>query len=319
MLTAAAIVLGLVMLYAGGELLVRGAVGVAVSLGLSPLLIGITLVGFGTSTPELVTSIDAALRGSPGIAVGNVVGSNIANILLILGLGAVIAPIAFTRRALSRDVFVVVLTSLAVVALAAAGEIGRGIGVALVVALAIYLALAQSQERAAERAAEEAAVEAAIPQGGRLSLWLGLPMAVVGIAVVVAGAHLLVEGALKLAVFFGVSDTVIGLTVVALGTSLPELATTATAAFRREGDVALGNVLGSCIFNVFGILGVTAIVQPLIVPAVIFTFDAWVLLATALVLVAFAVTGRRLSRAEGLVFVGAYAVYVGYLSLTALT
>lgn len=313
MLTAAAIIIGLVMLYAGGELLVRGSVAVAASLGLSPLLIGITLVGFGTSTPELVTSIDAALRGAPGIAVGNVVGSNIANILLILGIGAVIAPIAFTRRALSRDVFVVALTGLAVLALAALGEVGRFAGIALVAVLAAYLVLAQSQERATGRVAAEAAVKVATAANP----WLSLLVAVVGIAVVVTGAHLLVDGAIHLAALFGVSDTVIGLTVVAVGTSLPELSATVTAALRREGDVALGNVLGSCIFNVFGILGVTAIVQPLVVPGVIFRFDAWVLLATTLLLAVFAITGRRLSRTEGIVFLAAYAAYVAYLALTA--
>ena len=313
MLTAAAIVLGLVLLYVGGELLVRGSVAVAAALGMSPLLIGITLVGFGTSTPELVTSIDAALRGLPGIAVGNVVGSNIANILLILGLGAVIAPIAFTQRALSRDVFVVALSGIAVLALAAVGEVGRVAGIALVLALAAYLALAQAQERTRGRTAAAATVAAATV----VNPWLSLLVAVVGIAIVVAGAHLLVDGAVELAAFFGVSDTVVGLTVVAVGTSLPELATTVTAALRRQGDVALGNILGSCIFNVFGILGVTAIVQPLIVPEVIFRFDAWVLLATTLLLVVFAVTGRRLSRTEGIVFVAAYAAYVAWLAATA--
>ena len=313
MLTAAAIVLGLVLLYVGGELLVRGSVAVAAALGMSPLLIGITLVGFGTSTPELVTSIDAALRGLPGIAVGNVVGSNIANILLILGLGAVIAPIAFTQRALSRDVFVVALSGIAVLVLAAVGEVGRVAGIALVLALAAYLTLAQSQERTPGRTAAAATVAAATI----VNPWLSLLVAVVGIAIVVVGAHLLVDGAVELAAFFGVSDTVVGLTVVAVGTSLPELATTVTAALRRQGDVALGNILGSCIFNVFGILGVTAIVQPLIVPAVIFRFDAWVLLATTLLLVVFAVTGRRLSRTEGIVFVAAYAAYVAWLAATA--
>ena len=313
MLTAAAIVLGLVLLYVGGELLVRGSVAVAAALGMSPLLIGITLVGFGTSTPELVTSIDAALRGLPGIAVGNVVGSNIANILLILGLGAVIAPIAFTQRALSRDVFVVALSGIAVLALAAVGEVGRVAGIALVLALAAYLALAQAQERTRGRTAAAATVAAATV----VNPWLSLLVAVVGIAIVVVGAHLLVDGAVELAAFFGVSDTVVGLTVVAVGTSLPELATTVTAALRRQSDVALGNILGSCIFNVFGILGVTAIVQPLIVPEVIFRFDAWVLLATTLLLVVFAVTGRRLSRTEGIVFVAAYAAYVAWLAATA--
>lgn len=313
MLTAAAIVLGLVLLYVGGELLVRGSVAVAAALGMSPLLIGITLVGFGTSTPELVTSIDAALRGLPGIAVGNVVGSNIANILLILGLGAVISPIAFTQRALSRDVFVVTLTGIAILALAAVGEVGRIAGTALVLALAAYLVLAQSQERTSGWRAASATVSAA----AGINPWLSLLIAIVGIAIVVAGAHLLVDGAVELAAFFGVSDTIVGLTVVAVGTSLPELATTVTAALRRQGDVALGNILGSCIFNVFGILGVTAIVQPLIVPEVIFRFDAWVLLATTLLLVVFAITGRRLNRAEGIVFVAAYAGYVAYLAATA--
>jgi cation:H+ antiporter len=309
LLTALAIVGGLVLLYVGGEALVRGSVAVAARLGISPLVVGITLVGFGTSAPELVTSVAAALRNAPGIAIGNVVGSNIANILLILGISAVIAPIAFTRNALSRDVFAVVLSAIAVVGLAAGGYIGRVLGLILFLLLVAYLTFAYFQERKVGPA--EPLAGAAAPAQG--SLWLNLAIAVAGIAMVVLGADFLVGGAIDLASFFGIPDTVIGLTVVAVGTSLPELAASISAVLRREANIALGNVLGSCIFNVFGILGITALVQPLIVPASIFQFDAWVLLATTLLLVVTAITGRLLTRVEGAVFLVAYAAYVAYL------
>lgn len=315
MLTAFAILLGLALLYIGGELLVRGSVAVASRLGMSPLVIGITLVGFGTSTPELVTSIDAALRGSPGIAVGNVVGSNIANILLILGVGAIIAPIGFTRRALSRDTVAVALSAIAIVAVAALGFVDRLIGLALFLMLVIYLVVAYVQERAGGSAKTAAAVSEEVRPAGS-SLPVSLAIAIAGIAVVVLGADILVDGAIELAHYFRVPDTIIGLTIVAVGTSLPELAATVSAAFRREGSIALGNVLGSCVFNAFGILGLTAVVQPLIVPPPIFHFDAWVLLATTALMVVFALTGRLITRIEGSVFLLAYAGYVGYLVIS---
>ncbi|WP_371055332.1 calcium/sodium antiporter [Rhodosalinus sp. K401] len=292
---------GLVLLLAGGEALVRGAVLAATRLGVSPLVIGLTLVGFGTSTPELVASLQAAAAGAPGLALGNVVGSNIANVLLILGLAAVIAPVAVSRGAFLRDGAAVVGASLALAALALHGTVGRLAGAALLVALALYTLNTLRSERTGW---QEVATEEDTPQG---RLWRGLGLAALGIAGVVVGAEFLVRSALVLARGFGVSETVIGLTLVAVGTSLPELATSVVAALRRQSALALGNVLGSNLFNILGIAGVTAMVTPLPVPPEIAGRDVWVMLAAALALAAAGVTGWRIDRREGAAFLAAYA------------
>ncbi|MBL8659145.1 MAG: calcium/sodium antiporter [Rhodospirillales bacterium] len=310
---------GLALLVVGAELLVRGSVTLARRLGVSPLLIGLTLVGFGTSTPELVASVTAALRGSPGIAIGNVVGSNICNVLLILGISALICPLATTRRAFVRDGPVLLGVSVLLVAVCGYGVLSRPFGALFVALLAAYLVYTYRTERCAPDAA--GAMHAA--EGEHVpTLPLAWPIAVgmvaAGIGVLVFGATLLVDGAIMVARDFGVSETVIGLTVVAFGTSLPELATSAVAAFRREADVAIGNVVGSNIYNVLGILGVTALIQPIAVPAEIMAFDIWVMLAATVLLVVFALTGLRVNRWEGGVLLAGYVGYVGYLARFAL-
>ena len=303
---------GLLLLLAGGEALVRGSVAVATRLGLSPLVIGLTLVGLGTSAPELVACIEAALIGAPGLAVGNIVGSNIANILLILGISALLLPVATKREAFTRDGAVLAATTIVFVAVVTlAGAVGRGTGIAFLALLAAYLVWTYVTERRAPdaagvRYAEEA--EEVMPRG--MPLWAALAFAVGGIAAVVFGADLLVRGAIEIAREVGLSETVIGLTLVAVGTSLPELATSIVAAARRHTDVAFGNVVGSNIFNVLGIAGATAIVAPFDVPAEVLRLDIWVMLATVALLAVFAVTGWRISRREGAVLLLAY---VGYL------
>lgn len=306
---------GIVLLFAGGEALVRGSVAVATRLGVSKLVIGLTLVGFGTSTPELVTSLRAALAGSPGIAVGNVVGSNIANVLLILGISALVRPLPCDPAALRRDGVVMVAATLALAGIALIGDAGRLAGCLLLAGLAIYLTATFVLERrngseSAQMHIHEA--EDALPANP--SLALNTIMALGGLVGVIAGAGFLVEGATTLARQAGISEGVIGLTVVAVGTSLPELATSVVAAYKRHADVALGNIIGSNIFNILAILGTTAVVQPLAVPAEMARFDVWVALATALALMAFAFTGSRLSRTEGGVLVGAYVGYVAILA-----
>ncbi|MGF1609271.1 MAG: calcium/sodium antiporter [Kiloniellales bacterium] len=310
-MTYLALIAGLVLLAFGGEYLVRGAVALAKRLGVSPLLIGLTLVGFGTSCPELVASVQAALIGSPGIAVGNVVGSNILNILLILGITAVISSLATSPQVLRRDGMVLLGASLAMVAVCLVGAVGRLGGSLLVGALLLYLVFTYRTERAhpngsAELHIAEAELVAPLPR----SLWLAVVEALLGLAAVVGGAYLLVNAAIVIARQFGVSETVIGLTIVAGGTSLPELVTSVVAALRRHGDVALGNIIGSNIFNILGIIGVTALVRPIAVPDEIVRFDLWVMLAVALLLVVFAKTGWRLSRWEGAVFLAGYGVYL---------
>ena len=318
---------GLALLAGGGELLVRGAVGVAERLGVSPLLIGLTLVGFGTSTPEAVTSVQAALAGSPGIAVGNVVGSNIANILLILGLAAVISPVVVGSNALRRDGVVVVAVAVLLTAIAFLMPVGRVVGFLFLCGLAGYIAYAWRQERAGadghtaafEKAeayelthpgAPVGAATARVPAG---SILLPLGLALGGLVLVVFGGGLLVDGAIRLARSLGISETVIGLTIVAVGTSMPEFVTSLVAALRRQSDVALGNILGSNIYNILGILGVTGLIAPISVPAEIARFDNLVMVAVSLALLAFAWTGMRIGRREGAALLAGYVAYVWWI------
>lgn len=308
---------GFVLLVAGGDALVRGAVALAARLGVSPLMIGLTLVGFGTSMPELVTSLQAAFDGAPGIAVGNVVGSNIANILLILGTAALIYPVATSRAAFGRDGTSLMLATLACTGAVLLGHLDRLTGLVLMLLLAGYLAVAYFGERramrsAAAQSASVSGVQDTIPAApGRL--WLALLMVIGGIGLTVLGARFLVSGAISLAAAAGISETVVGLTVVAVGTSLPELVTSVMAALRRQSDVAFGNIIGSNIFNVLGILGVTAAVHPIEVPAEIAAVDIWVMLGVTLIFTLFAVTGWRICRKEGAVLLAGYGIYTGLL------
>jgi cation:H+ antiporter len=310
--------LGLLLLLAGGDGFVRGSVAIARRLGLSPLLIGLTLVGFGTSTPELLTSLQAALAGSPGIAIGNVVGSNTANILLILGLAALIQPLRTRPEAFKRDGTVVLLAALACLGVVMLGEIGRLAGLVLVGALLAYVGYTYVHEtRAPDASAAMHEAEAASePRPHRL--WQALLFTVGGLLATLLGAKLLVDGAIELAAAAGISETIVGLTVVAVGTSLPELTVSLVAAFRRQADVAFGNIVGSNIYNVLGILGVTAIVTPIAVPPEIIALDIWVMLGATLLLLGFAITGWRVSRLEGALLLTAYATYLTTLfALTA--
>ena len=313
----ASLIFGLGFLFVGGELLVRGSVSLARGLGVSPMLIGITLVGFGTSTPELVTSIDAALRGSAGIAIGNVVGSNTANILLILGIAALIAPIPIMPAAFSRDAGMMLAAAVVLAVVSFAGALGPMSGAFLLAMLLAYLGYTYRQERldrspSAELHAREATLAEPAPHSRALSLLF----AGGGIALTIGGAHLLVDGAVALATAIEISDTVIGLTIVAVGTSLPELVASLVASLRRQGDIALGNVLGSNIYNILGILGITAVVQPLEIPPQILQFDLWAMLAATLLLVGLAFARRRLSRFHGAGFLVLYTAYVAWIAHT---
>lgn len=301
---------GLLLLGLGGELLVRGAVASAQRLGVSPLLIGLTLVGFGTSTPELVTSLQAAHAGSPGIAIGNVVGSNISNILLVLGLTAVIAPVVADRRAMRRDGAVLLLMTGLCVAALRTGELTRVMGIAGVALLLAYIVWVWLADRNRPEAT------AAVPVASA-PISIALVFAVVGIGLTIYGADLLVGNAILLARAAGVSDTVVGLTIVAVGTSAPELVTSLVAALRRQSDVALGNVIGSNLYNLLGILGVTAVVRPITVPPSIMAVDVWVMGAATLALVILAYKNGRVSRAAGLALTFGYGLYAAWLIATA--
>jgi cation:H+ antiporter len=312
---------GLVLLLVGGELLVRGAVNVATRLGVSPLVIGLTLVGFGTSMPELVTSVQAGLAGSSGIAYGNIVGSNIANILLIMGVAALVMPIAVQSRALRRDGVTMVAATLVFAAIAAFMPMSRLAGLVFVLALCAYIYIAFRQESTGpsdhgaafdKAAAHEEAGSALTPSDVRpaRSLGFSLVTAIAGLVLVIIGGTFLVSGAVALARGFGISETVIGLTIVAVGTSMPELVTSVVAGLKKQGDVAFGNIVGSNIYNILGIGGFTALIAPGAVPREIATFDNLVMIAVSFLLLAFAFTSRRVSRWEGGVLLALYAGYV---------
>ncbi len=305
------VLVGIVLLGAGGELLIRGAVASARRIGVSPLLTGLVIVGFGTSMPELVVSVDAAWRGQADIAVGNVVGSNIGNILLILGICALITALHVSARALSRDAVVVILAAALFSVLAIDGGLGRLDGALLLLALAGYLGWAYWSERheqapAAAVHSAEAGELSAVPR----SLPAMVGAIVGGLALLIGGSRVLLAGAVSLAEHFGVPPTLIGLTLVAVGTSLPELTIAVLAALRRHADVAVGNILGSNIFNVLGILGVSALSRPLMIDPRILRFDQWVMLAISLVLLVLLYSGRRLSRLEGGLLLTGYMVYL---------
>lgn len=315
---------GLIFLILGGEFLVRGAVRVAERLGVSPLVIGLTLVGFGTSTPELVTSVRAALSGAPGIAYGNIVGSNIANILLIVGASALLAPIAVNSAALRRDGGVMLGVTLVFALIAATLPITRVVGFAFVLALALYIWLAFRMERRAGAVDHGAVYDKAAAFEGidpgmspdavaRPNLWGALGTAVGGLVLVVVGGGFLVDGAVALARSMAISETVIGLTIVALGTSMPELVTSLVAAYRRQTDVAFGNIVGSNIYNLLGIGGATALIAPSDVPERIVSFDNPLMVLVSLALVGVAWTGLTITRREGAALLTAYIAYVWWL------
>ena len=308
---------GLVLLAVGGELLVRGAVGVAARLGISPLLAGLTIVGFGTSTPELATSVQAAMAGSPGIAVGNVVGSNIANILLILGISALLMPLAVNPASFKRDSIALGGSAVLCAGALLTGAVGLLQGLLLLACLVGYVGWAYHSEARANddechRHEAEAEDRPVPPNTGAVILG---SMIIAGLAAAIFGAGLLVDGATVLATAAGVSESVIGLTVVAIGTSLPELIACLVAVYRKHADVALGNVVGSNIYNILGILGITSIIKPIEAPAEIVGTDIWVMLGVTGLLIVQLRSGWRLSRIEGAVLVALYCGYTMFLAL----
>lgn len=305
MLHALSVLGGLVLLLLAATALVRGASALALRFGLSPLVVGLTVVAFGTSAPELVVSVQAALSGAGGIAIGNVVGSNIANVGLILGLAVLVRPIAIERAILRRDLpMLVAATAIATGFLFDGAVTGLEAGVLVVGMIA---SVTWSLRTSRNESPEDEILTA--PHG---PIWRDALFVVGGLAGLALGADLLVGGATAIAEAAGVSNAVIGLTVVAVGTSLPELATSMVAAKRREGAIAAGNVIGSNLFNLLGILGTAALVRPLAAPGME-TVDVLVMGAFTLALVPMMWTGRRLVRAEALVLLLGFASYTGYL------
>ncbi len=309
--------IGLVGLTVGGDLLVSGSVAVARHFGLSPMVIGLTLVSFGTSSPELLTSLQAALIGSPGIAVGNIVGSNICNILLVLGGAALLRPVPAPKGTLRREGAVLALASLLCLGAVLAGSVGRLTGTAFLLLLAAFVTLTLRAER--RRGGDEAdgltavGVAAELSGARQGSVLLFFLRFLLGLVLTIFGARLLVHGAIDVATTFGVSEAVIGVTVVAIGTSLPEMMTAWMSSLRGHGDLGLGNIVGANIFNVLCNLGATAVVRPIAVPAEIARFDIWVMLTATAALLLFAGTAKRIGRAQGGALLAGYAAYLGLL------
>jgi len=321
-LTIALLVLGLALLVAGGEVLVRGASGLGRALGLSPLIIGLTVVAFATSAPELAVSIDATTSGAAGLAVGNVVGSNITNILLVLGLAALVTPVVAGSQLVRIDVPVMIGLAALLLALTLDGSVSRVDAVLLLAVLVVYLgwsirAARQNGSRSPDP--EPGAGSSSDPPPARRRPLLDVVLVIAGVALLVAGARFLVDAATEIAEAAGLSDLVIGLTVVAIGTSLPEVATSIIAAARGEREMAIGNVVGSNIFNVGAVMGITALVAPDGVPvdAAAIRFDLPVMVVVAVALLPVVFTGAVIARWEGALFLAYYSAYVAYLLLAA--
>ncbi|MCU0987029.1 MAG: calcium/sodium antiporter [Acetobacteraceae bacterium] len=305
---------GLGLLVLGAEGLVRGGVGLARRLGVSPLLVGVTVVAWGTSTPELVVSVEAALKGLGGIAVGNIVGSNIANILLILALAAVISPIAVRPEAIRRDGLFVLGAAVIFIAIALTTDrLSWWHGIVCLALLIATAVITYRQERGGGTASGELhAAEAEEVQAVPMNPVLAAAMVAGGIGLLVLGGELMIGAAVNIARGLGISEVVIGLTLVAVGTSLPEMVTSIIAAIRRHSDIALGNILGSNIYNILGILGVSSLIAPTEIPPEIARTEMWVMLAATLLLVPAMLSGRVGRGLGGAMLVG-YAAYVGRL------
>ncbi|MGL5668661.1 MAG: calcium/sodium antiporter [Shewanella sp.] len=306
MLIALSIIGGFIILTLGAEALVRGASSIALRLGITPLVIGLTIVAFGTSAPELAVSVKSALAGNSGIALGNVIGSNIANIGLILAITALIRPIQVQSQMVRRDIPLMILASMLFWGLLLDGELSLIDGVILLSLLVGYLVFSYFSAKNTTDADGE------IIEEGPKNPLLSVAFIIVGIGMLVGGGILFVNGAVDLAKVFGVSEVIIGLTIVAIGTSMPELVTSVLAALKGESDIAIGNIVGSNIFNILGILGVTAVVYP--VSGLGFQpLDFIVMLALAVVILPFAWSGLRIGRREGATLLIAYLGYMVYL------
>jgi len=313
-------IVGLAALVAGASLLVRGASALALSFGVSPLVVGLTIVAFGTSSPEVAVSVGAALEGQTDIAVGNVVGSNIFNVLFILGASALIVPLLVHVQLIRQEVPIMIGASLLLVALGFDGRLTRLDAALLFGLLVVYTVflIVQSRRQTQEAVAE---LTAELPRSAAWDRHWAVQVALVvaGLVLLVLGSDWLVTAAVAFARSLGVSDLVIGLTIVAAGTSMPEVATSITAAIKGERDIAVGNVVGSNTFNILGCLGLAGLVAPSGLPLApsVLTFDIWVMLAVAIACLPVFFTGREIARWEGAVFLGYYAAYVAYLILAA--
>ncbi|WP_310389318.1 calcium/sodium antiporter [Roseateles sp.] len=318
MLTLALFLIGLIALVSGAELLVRGASKLALSAGISPLVVGLTVVSMGTSAPEVAVSIGAALDGLPDLAIGNVVGSNIFNVLFILGISALIVPLTVHAQVIRQEVPVMIGASLLLLAVAWDGRLSFNDGLLMMALFIAYTVLLVRQSRRESKETQAEFTEEMPAEANWDKHWgVQVLLIAVGLGLLVLGSNWLVGAAITVAKSLGVSDLVIGLTIVAAGTSMPEVATSIMAAIRGQRDIAIGNVVGSNIFNILGCLGLTALISPAGIPvaASVLNFDIWVMLAVALACLPVMLSGREIARWEGVVFIGYYIAYTAYLIL----
>jgi len=301
---------GLIMLFIGAEGLIRGSSNLAIKIGITPLVVGLTVVAFGTSTPELVVSLKAALLGNSSISLGNVVGSNIANIALILGVAALIRPLDVHAKVIMREIPIMIGISILLLLLLIDGELGFFDGLVFVIGLVVYLVvnvLIARKEKNPE-------IDSEFSEGlkSKLGVSVSIVLMIAGLGLLILGANLFVQSAVAIAKIFNVSDAIIGLTIVAIGTSLPELITSIVAAYKKEADIAIGNVVGSNIFNILGILGITALIIPISSVGISYV-DLGVMLFTAIILFPLSRSGFSISRFEGALLLAGYGGYIYYL------
>ncbi len=304
------VIVGLVILLLAGDSLVKGAVNMSLRLGVPALIVSLTIVAFGTSAPELLISVQAILDGVPGIAIGNVVGSNTANVLLVLGIPALLAAMHTSECDTRKSYLQMIAATALFIALAFTGVFTWWSGLILLAALAAMLGYAMLEVKRHRRACagdEDEEIEGADPNLGWAKIAMFLVLGMIGLPL---GASLLVDGSTNIARSYGITETVIGLTLVAIGTSLPELATTVMAALRRQADVALGNVIGSNMFNLLGIIGVASLVGPIPVDDQFLSFDLWVMLGASLLLIPFVFLRQNITRVWGVVLSVAYVTYL---------
>jgi cation:H+ antiporter len=317
-MTALMFILGLAALVVGAELLVRGAGRLATTVGISPLVVGLTVVAFGTSAPEIAVSVNAALSGNTDLAVGNVVGSNIFNVLFILGISALITPLVVHAQIIRQEVPILIGSCLLLFAICSDDRIGPAEASMLLAALGAYTVFLIVQSRKESQAIQdEYAAENVKQSNWDKPIYVQIALIIAGLGLLVQGSEWLVDAAVIFAKLLGVSDIVIGLTIVAAGTSMPEVATSIMAAIKGERDIAVGNVMGSNTFNILGGLGITGLLAPagVMVPASVMNFDLWVMLAVCFACVPVFMTGREIARWEGAVFLVYYVAYVTYLIL----
>ena len=305
------LVIGIVLLFIGGEGLVRGSVTISERLQLSTLLIGTIVIGFGTSAPELVVSLDAVFSGFPDIALGNVIGSNIANTLFVLAIAALITEIPCRSHQLNRDAAMGVAAAVFLSLLGLTGSISRMSGLAMVLTLIVYLAYTIWSEKKRTKNLDKQIKKDIVSK--KMSLPISALMAVISIILLALGAHFLVNGAVSIANYFGVSKAVIGLTIVAVGTSIPELVTVCIASWHKHTNMVIGNILGSNLFNILSIIGIAAIVKPIPFTGQIAKQDVWIMVATSTVLMIIILSSKKINRWIASVFLALYCLYVLWL------